>query len=141
MNAEIGRKYTFIRIANGIVVRATCVRADDGSAYVECGEDDVIWEDDEEAWRLALADLEARGFVVECPPGNETMPDAGSWMRIVPHLQQLPGGASFCERVGRGGDPWPQIAKAMSNCTWFPADEFGQLLELGDFDVRWPLSF
>jgi hypothetical protein len=67
--------------------------------------------------------------------------DAELWARIVPRLQQLPGGASLCERIRDGLDPWPQIAEAMSNCTAFPAAEFGRLLASGDFDVRWPLTF
>ena len=62
MKVEIGRKYIFTRITNGIVERATFVRFDDGTAFVECGGDEVIWEEDEEAWQLALSDLHARGF-------------------------------------------------------------------------------
>jgi hypothetical protein len=36
--------------------------------------------------------------------------------------------------------PWAEIREAMS-CTGFPAAAFRRLLESGDFNVRWPLTF
>ena len=63
------------------------------------------------------------------------------WARTEMHLRGLPGSAALCERVRNGAPPWPEIARALSYCMWFPATEFGALLASGDFDVRWPLTF
>lgn len=67
--------------------------------------------------------------------------DIETWLVIERHLQKFPGGITFCERVRKGDVPWPAIGEKLMRGTWFPAEEFRDLLASRDFDVRWPLTF
>lgn len=62
---EIRKPYTFRRAFNGIIERITFTRFDDGGAYVVGDNEDTFWEESEDAWKLALSDLKARGFIAE----------------------------------------------------------------------------
>ena len=68
------------------------------------------------------------------------------WERTAEHLQSLPGGQSLCANIRRAivshtRNRWSAIGAAAALCTHFPADEFRQLHSVGDFDVRWVITF
>ena len=59
----IGRTYEFVRVEpDGSLSVAQCTRYDDGSAFVDDAQGATIWEESDEAWKMALADLRRRGY-------------------------------------------------------------------------------
>lgn len=60
---EAGRKYEFVRMVDGQIELATFMRFDDGSAYVSFPDGGSrIYENNDDVWRKAVADLVTAGF-------------------------------------------------------------------------------
>jgi len=62
---EDGKAYRFTRRQNGIVEVATFTKFEDGSAYVESAEFEIIYEWEDDSWLKALQQLADKGFILE----------------------------------------------------------------------------
>ncbi len=65
MEFEVGREYQFVRTVAGKAERVRVIWFGDGSGGLSGDCPLTVWHESPEEWRLVIADLEARGFVLD----------------------------------------------------------------------------